>query len=129
VIDDGIKVVVGPIEIVAGLRQQGNNNITVLSVGWDSFDNLSRFEEVDYNQRKAETEDSAGMCTSRSKIWCCATSASTISHQKKDWHFPRAHAVPDILVERRAGKDRSYSFTTLYRFFYLILRSASTHKK
>jgi hypothetical protein len=60
VIDDGIKVVVGQIDIVAGLRQQGNNNITVLSVGWDSFDNLSSFEEVDYNQRKAETEDSAG---------------------------------------------------------------------
>jgi hypothetical protein len=60
VIDDAIKVVDGPINIVAGLCQQGNNNITVLSVGWDSFDNLSRFEEVDYIQKKAETEDSAG---------------------------------------------------------------------
>jgi hypothetical protein len=53
VIDDGIEVVVGPINIVAGLCQQGNNNITVLSVGWDSFDNLSCFEEVDYIQRKS----------------------------------------------------------------------------
>jgi hypothetical protein len=60
VIDDGIKVVVGPVNIVAGLRQQGNNNFTVLSVGWDSFDNLSRIEEVDYNQREVGTEDSAG---------------------------------------------------------------------
>jgi hypothetical protein len=74
VIDDGIKVFVGPINIVAGLRQQGNNNITVLSVGWDSFDNLSRFEEVYCNQRKVETEDSAGHgieAEARYLVLCC----------------------------------------------------------
>jgi hypothetical protein len=55
VIDDVIKVFVCPINVVAGLRQQGNNNITVLSVGRGS-----RFEDVEYSQTEAVTEVSVG---------------------------------------------------------------------
>jgi hypothetical protein len=108
VIDDGIQVFVGPIDIVAGLRQQGNNNITVLSVGWDSFDNLSRFEEVDYNQRKAETEDSA-----RHGIQGEARFGVVLHQQDpKDQNIlalPAGAGTTSSLVEK--GKDRSYSCT------------------